>query len=272
MCSEKQKLQVIQLICPLLFSLLHFLPVGEYSGSLVFSLLIIWLFYQRPTIGVVVLGAMDIIVHILDWLTKFVIYYIFPSLANSDSDLYKAICLLVFLSSSISLHYQHHLEMLQSATADLKIQKKEMTDLIEQMKEENSELKFFWMRENMIRENSSKDKMRAVKRMASLQDQLVRLQDQLASLQEQLVGLRGLISSELSSLECPVCLEVMSGEIFCCPRQHLICSSCSPGLGQCPVCRMEYRQPRTRHRYAESQAQLLRKLDQKLHTLETDFL
>ena len=53
-------------------------------------------------------------------------------------------------------------------------------------------------------------------------------------------------------LECPVCLEPAEGEIFSCPRHHLICSDCRAKIQQCPECRVKYPETRIRHRYAEN--------------------
>eukprot|EP00092_Neocalanus_flemingeri_P081829 GFUD01102296.1.p1 GENE.GFUD01102296.1~~GFUD01102296.1.p1 ORF type:complete len:116 (+),score=29.01 GFUD01102296.1:42-350(+) len=50
--------------------------------------------------------------------------------------------------------------------------------------------------------------------------------------------LENYISSKESSLECPVCFTVSSPPIYKCPREHIICSSCQPRLGnKCPTCR-----------------------------------
>lgn len=38
-------------------------------------------------------------------------------------------------------------------------------------------------------------------------------------------------------LECPVCFKVAAAPLFCCPRQHLICSECRPQVSKCPLCR-----------------------------------
>ena len=37
-------------------------------------------------------------------------------------------------------------------------------------------------------------------------------------------------------LECPVCMEIAAPPILCCSEQHLICSSCQPGLRECLEC------------------------------------
>ena len=56
------------------------------------------------------------------------------------------------------------------------------------------------------------------------------------------------ISSNESSLECPVCLEVASSPIFMCQEQHLLCGACRPRLQACPECRIHYTGYR-RHSY-----------------------
>ena len=55
------------------------------------------------------------------------------------------------------------------------------------------------------------------------------------------------IEEKEKSLECPVCFDVASSPIFCCPLIHLICSACRLQVVQCPVCREGYgRQGATR--------------------------
>ena len=68
------------------------------------------------------------------------------------------------------------------------------------------------------------------------------------------------IQQKESDLECPVCLEIPTGRIFSCERQHLICSSCKPRVAQCPVCRKCYPATPIRHRYAERSVHELDKL------------
>ena len=72
------------------------------------------------------------------------------------------------------------------------------------------------------------------------------------------------IKEKEADLECPVCLETAEGEIYSCPEQHLLCSSCGPRVGECPECRAQYRDPPRRHRYAERMAAELRNLRQEL--------
>ena len=72
------------------------------------------------------------------------------------------------------------------------------------------------------------------------------------------------IKEKEADLECPVCLETAEGEIFSCPEQHLLCSSCGPRVAECPECRAQCRDPPRRHRYAERMAAELRNLRQEL--------
>ena len=63
------------------------------------------------------------------------------------------------------------------------------------------------------------------------------------------------IQEKEAELECPVCLSEASSPLYSCDYQHLVCSSCLPLLqardNLCPSCRSSYRNPVTRHRYAE---------------------
>ena len=71
------------------------------------------------------------------------------------------------------------------------------------------------------------------------------------------------IERKEAELECPVCLEIAEAPIFMCQQQHLICSSCQPRVTSCPECREEYQKPR-RHRYAERDAEELKKFKDEL--------
>ena len=63
------------------------------------------------------------------------------------------------------------------------------------------------------------------------------------------------IQEKESELECPVCLSEAASPLYSCDYQHLVCSSCLPLLqardNLCPTCRSRYKDPVTRHRYAE---------------------
>ena len=72
------------------------------------------------------------------------------------------------------------------------------------------------------------------------------------------------IKEKEAALECPVCLETAEGEIYSCPEQHLLCSSCGPLVAECPECRAQCRDPPRRHRYAERMAAELRNLRREL--------
>ena len=72
-------------------------------------------------------------------------------------------------------------------------------------------------------------------------------------------------------LECVVCLETGSSPLYCCQEQHLVCSTCRPGVrrtGKCPSCRAPYPGGDLfRHRFAERTAERLGALRQDLDNL-----
>ena len=72
------------------------------------------------------------------------------------------------------------------------------------------------------------------------------------------------IEKKEAELECPVCFEVANAPIFMCQQQHLICSSCQPRVTSCPECREKYHGPPRRHRYAERDAEELKKMKDDL--------
>ena len=75
-------------------------------------------------------------------------------------------------------------------------------------------------------------------------------------------------------LECVVCLETGSSPLYCCQEQHLVCSTCMPGVrrtGKCPSCRAPYPGgDLLRHRFAERTAERLGALRQELDNLRTE--
>ena len=77
-----------------------------------------------------------------------------------------------------------------------------------------------------------------------------------------------------AELECVVCLETGSSPLYCCQEQHLVCSTCRPGVrrtGQCPSCRAPYPGgDLLRHRFAERTAERLGALRQDLDNLRTE--
>ena len=77
-----------------------------------------------------------------------------------------------------------------------------------------------------------------------------------------------------AELECVVCLETGSSPLYCCQEQHLVCSTCRPGVrrtGQCPSCRAPYPGgDLLRHRFAERTAERLGALRQELDNLRTE--
>ena len=78
----------------------------------------------------------------------------------------------------------------------------------------------------------------------------------------------------LRELECVVCLETGSFPLYCCQEQHLVCSTCRPGVrrtGKCPSCRAPYPGgDLLRHRFAERTAERLGDLRQELANLRTE--
>lgn len=53
-------------------------------------------------------------------------------------------------------------------------------------------------------------------------------------------------------LQCPVCFEVPSGEVFQCVDGHVICKECYGHITQCPQCRVPFGQPPIRNRLMET--------------------
>ena len=72
------------------------------------------------------------------------------------------------------------------------------------------------------------------------------------------------IEEKEAKLACPVCFEIAEAPIFMCQQQHLICASCQPRVTSCPECREEYQRPPRRHRYAERDAEELKKMKEEL--------
>jgi len=81
--------------------------------------------------------------------------------------------------------------------------------------------------------------------------------------------LRQAIEGKEKDLECPVCLETAASPIFSCPESHVICSLCRPKVGRCPECRVSYKGPPRRHRFAEKTAGELEALRHQLLLLTT---
>ena len=78
------------------------------------------------------------------------------------------------------------------------------------------------------------------------------------------------IQQKEADLECPVCLEVATGQIFSCDRQHMVCARCRPRVGSCPMCRRRYPTTPLRHRYAEKNVASLQKLRKEKLELERE--
>lgn len=99
----------------------------------------------------------------------------------------------------------------------------------------------------------------------SLEDQLTKLKQKPLEESNNLTAfLVRSIKQKEAELTCPVCLETAAAPIFMCQQQHLICSSCQPLVTSCPECRESYQGPPRRHRYAERDAEELRKLQEEL--------
>ena len=80
--------------------------------------------------------------------------------------------------------------------------------------------------------------------------------------------LRCFIQQKESELQCPVCYEVADVPIYRCSKEHLICYSCRSRVTTCPRCRMEYRGPPERYRYAERTVEEIQRLRQQLAKLK----
>ena len=79
------------------------------------------------------------------------------------------------------------------------------------------------------------------------------------------------IEKKKEDLTCPVCLETATAPIYMiCQQMHFICSDCQPRLTSCPECREAYQGPPRRHRYAESEAQELKGLQEELAEMDED--
>lgn len=58
-------------------------------------------------------------------------------------------------------------------------------------------------------------------------------------------------------LKCPVCWEVPESNIYQCSNGHIVCSSCSFSLTECPCCRIKYETHKIRNRSLEQALDLL---------------
>ena len=66
-------------------------------------------------------------------------------------------------------------------------------------------------------------------------------------------GREALKQKACKDLECVVCLDVPTGEVFSCTEHHILCSECKHKIIMfCPICRQNFvKQPPTRNRLAE---------------------
>ena len=124
-------------------------------------------------------------------------------------------------------------------------------------------------------ERLDREKTSLLDRSRATSDEIRRLEDQLNKLKQKPLEesnnltafLVRSIEQKEAELTCPVCLETAFAPIFTCQQQHLICSICHPLVTSCPECREDYQgPPRTprRHKYAERDADELKKLQEEL--------
>lgn len=81
-----------------------------------------------------------------------------------------------------------------------------------------------------------------------------------AGMEKLLAHLDKSIDRYSTDLECPVCLETVDLPVYQCEESHLICAQCRPKVKECPECRVRYRGPPKRHRYAEKDVEEMKKL------------
>ena len=143
-------------------------------------------------------------------------------------------------------------KLLQKSEADKRSSQEVLLQKLERMRErlnqKDDELKNYIEEKVLLREI---DKM---------QERLNQKEDELKNFKRSCVEKR--IQEIEDSLECPICLETASVPIYTCLQFHLICSKCRPQVAKCPECRESYKDQRNfrRHRYAERDAEELRKL------------
>ena len=60
------------------------------------------------------------------------------------------------------------------------------------------------------------------------------------------------VENLLKDIECPVCMEEMRAEIWCCQNSHPVCAKCLGRLSLCPTCQQKFESKKpTRNRFAE---------------------
>ena len=110
--------------------------------------------------------------------------------------------------------------------------------------------------------NSKKTIAKLSKEVAGFKQQKEELKVQVIELEEDLVALpsaagfsqevvdemESQIAALAEDLQCPVCLEEFFSEVFTCPAQHPVCSTCRPKMEQCGECREPYSMGMVRHR------------------------
>lgn len=89
-------------------------------------------------------------------------------------------------------------------------------------------------------------------------------QDFLMFLEEMLLEKREAIKELEIELECPVCFEIVEGEIYSCVLQHFVCFQCRQLLVECPQCREPYPPDLIRHRYVEKRVDHLERLREEV--------
>ena len=101
--------------------------------------------------------------------------------------------------------------------------------------------------------------------IASSPPEAVTVSEDVAAKRKQISYLVKAIKKKTEDLTCPVCLETAAAPIYStCQQMHFVCSDCQPKLSSCPECREAYQGQPRRHRYAERDAEELKKMREEL--------
>ena len=87
-------------------------------------------------------------------------------------------------------------------------------------------------------------------RVDELEEDLVLLPGAVGYSQEMVNEMESEIEALAEDLQCPVCMEEFSSQVFTCPAQHPVCSTCRPKMDSCGECREKYSMGMARHRWA----------------------
>ena len=87
-------------------------------------------------------------------------------------------------------------------------------------------------------------------RVDELEEELIFLPGAVGYSQEMVNDMELQIEALTEDLQCPVCMEEFALEVFTCPAQHPVCSTCRPKMEQCGECREKYSMGMARHRWA----------------------